>query len=108
MAFEKIRKILSRKKALPEGLWQKCPGCTKMIYKKELEERKMVCAECGHHFTLSHQERLGQMLDADSFREMWGNLESCDPLKFEGITSYREKHEQARKRTGLNEACITG
>ena len=108
MAFEKIKKLLGRKKTLPEGLWQKCRECGKMIYNKELEERKKVCTECGYHFTLTHPDRIGLMLDEGSFQEMWGDLESNDPLNFKGVTSYREKYEKARKETGLNDACITG
>lgn len=110
MAFEKIKKMLGRKKKkdLPGGLWIKCPDCSKTIFKKETEERLQVCTECAYHFPLSGGERIAQMLDPGTFSELWGNLESGDPLKFEGITSYRQKLAAAQKETGLRDACVAG
>ena len=108
MAFEKIKRILGRKKELPEGLWTKCPDCGSMIFKKEVEERSKVCTECGYHFTLPPVERINLLLDKDSFQPMWDNLESSDPLQFEGITSYKKKLAAAKKKTGARDACVTG
>src|SRR5688572_31104478 len=75
MAFEKIKKFISRKKDLPGGLWTKCESCQGMIYRKELEEKKLVCPQCGYHFTMSPTERIELMLDPQSFTRMWTNLE---------------------------------
>ena len=58
MAFEKIKKFISRKKEIPGDLWMKCPDCKGMIFKKEVEDRKKVCTECQYHFTITPQERL--------------------------------------------------
>ena len=108
MAFEKIKKFISRKKDLPGGLWTKCDSCQGMIYKKELEEKKLVCPQCAYHFTLSPTERIDLMLDPDSFTRMWTNLEPCDPLGFEGVTSYKEKLATAQKETGEKDAVWAG
>ncbi|HEU4339792.1 MAG TPA: acetyl-CoA carboxylase, carboxyltransferase subunit beta [Planctomycetota bacterium] len=108
MAFEKIKKFISRKKDLPGGLWTKCDSCKGMVYRKELEEKKLVCPQCGFHFTMSPAERIELMLDPDSFTRMWTHLEPGDPLKFEGVTSYKQKLEAAQKETGEKDAVWAG
>jgi acetyl-CoA carboxylase carboxyl transferase subunit beta len=108
MAFEKIRKFMSRKKEIPGDLWTKCPDCGGMIFKKEVEERRKVCTECGHHFTISPQERIDLLLDAGSFKEEWAGLGSVDALRFEGEVSYKRKLESAKKETAREDACVAG
>ena len=108
MAFEKIKKFISRKKDLPGGLWTKCDSCQGMVYRKELEEKKRVCPSCGFHFTMSPAERIDLMLDPDSFTRMWTGLEPVDALKFEGVTSYQKKLEAAQAETGEKDAVWAG
>ncbi|MBI2898908.1 MAG: acetyl-CoA carboxylase carboxyltransferase subunit beta [Planctomycetes bacterium] len=108
MAFEKIKRFLGRKKELPGGLWIKCPDCASTIYRKEVEERLMVCPQCYYHFTIPPEQRIAQILDAGSFLEMWTNLEPVDALHFEGVTSYRQKIAAAQKATGQRDACVAG
>lgn len=108
MAFEKIRKLISRKKPIPGDLWMKCPDCGGMPLKKEVEERKKICPACEHHFTITPLERIDQMLDPASFTEMWADLAPVDALKFEGATSYTKKLEVAQKETGQKDACVVG
>jgi acetyl-CoA carboxylase carboxyl transferase subunit beta len=108
VAFEKIKKFMSRKKQIPGDLWMKCPDCGGMIFKKEVEDRKKVCTQCEYHFTLSPQERIDLMLDPGSWNEMWSDLEPVDALKFEGEISYRKKIEAAQKETGQKDACLAG
>lgn len=108
MAFEKIKKFISRKKQIPGDLWMKCPDCKQMLFKKEVEERKKVCSECQYHFTITPAERLALMVDEGSFQELWTDLESVDVLKFEGEVSYKKKLASAQKETGQKDACVTG
>jgi acetyl-CoA carboxylase carboxyl transferase subunit beta len=109
MAFEKIKKFIrGKKKDLPGGLWTKCDSCQGMIYRKELEEKKLVCPQCAYHFTMSPAERIELMLDPDSFTRMWAGLEPTDPLHFEGVTSYRQKLAAAQAETGEKDAVWAG
>jgi acetyl-CoA carboxylase carboxyl transferase subunit beta len=108
MAFEKIKKFISRKKEIPGDLWMKCPDCKGMIFKKEVEDRKKVCTECQYHFTITPQERLDLMVDPGTFQEMWTDLSSVDALKFEGEVSYKKKLASAQKETGQKDACVVG
>jgi len=108
MAFEKIKKFISRKKEIPGDLWMKCPDCKGMIFKKEVEDRKKVCTECQYHFTITPQERLDLMVDPGTFTELWADLASVDALKFEGDVSYKKKLAAAEKETGQKDACVVG
>ena len=99
---------VAKKKDIPEGLWTKCEDCGDIIYNKALEESLKVCPKCDYHFILTAHERIGMLLDANSFEERDASLRSLDPLQFKGPRSYEEKLKEDQAATGLNEACITG
>lgn len=98
----------SRKKEIPEGLWTKCPKCSEMVFDKELDENLKVCSKCGHHFPIGAWQRIESLVEASSFKEMNGDLESVDILGFTGVASYASKLEAYQKSTGLKDAVITG
>ncbi len=97
-----------QKRGVPEGLWQRCPGCHNSIYRKEAEKRLNVCPECDFHFYVSAAERIVQVLDEGTFEEWDGDLSPADPLNFEDKRKYRDKLLDEQKRTGMNDAAITG
>lgn len=97
-----------RKRGVPEGLWQRCPGCQNSIYTKEAERRLNVCPECDYHFYVSAQERINQVLDEWTFEEWDANVHPTDPLGFEDKKPYAERLLAEQKRTGLSDAVITG
>ncbi|MSR76861.1 MAG: acetyl-CoA carboxylase carboxyltransferase subunit beta [Candidatus Omnitrophica bacterium] len=101
-------KIGIRKKSVPAGLWTKCPSCDHVMFNKILRENLSVCLKCKYHFIVSATERIHQVLDPKTFKEIDSDLKSLDPLKFEGTKSYLDKLKQDQKKTGLKEACITG
>ncbi len=96
------------KRGVPEGLWQRCPGCQATIFRKQAERALGVCPECDFHWYVSAQQRIEQVLDEGTFEEWDAQLESTDPLEFVDKMPYRERlrHEQAR--TGLREAAVVG
>lgn len=93
------------KQEVPEGLMTKCPSCRTIMYTKELKKNCLVCDSCGYHHRMSAYERIESLLDEETFVEINGNLISEDPLEF---PTYQDKLEQDRKKTGLNEAVVTG
>lgn len=105
---KKYSTIKVKRREFPEGLWTKCNVCSQLIYTKVLKENLKVCPKCNYHFTLSVRERIEQLLDSDSLKEINENLDSKDPLGFKGVKSYKEKIKQDKKITGLKEAIITG
>ena len=90
-------------------LWTVCPSCKAHIFKEEWSANLKVCPTCNHHARLNYKERLGLILDAGSFEEINGHVTTTDPLQFvDGKGSYAEKAEVAKKKTGLNEAVVSG
>jgi acetyl-CoA carboxylase carboxyl transferase subunit beta len=96
------------KRGVPEGLWQQCPGCQAMIYKKEAQRLLNCCPECDFHLYVPAQTRIQQVLDEGTFEEWFAELVPADPLGFSDKKSYPERVRAEQKRTGLREAAIVG
>ncbi|MFH1709748.1 MAG: acetyl-CoA carboxylase, carboxyltransferase subunit beta [bacterium] len=105
---EKELETRSEKLDIPGNLWVKCFGCKQTIYSKDLENNLKVCPKCGHHFKLTSTERLKISADEGSFNEYDALVISKDFLKFTDTMPYGKRLEEAKKKTGLNEAIITG
>lgn len=82
-----------------------CEKCEKKISLDEYEKLHKVCPACGYHKRLTAFERLGYIIDEDSFIKKYDNLETVNPLELDG---YLERIEKLRKTTGLDEAVLTG
>jgi acetyl-CoA carboxylase carboxyl transferase subunit beta len=93
------------KQDVPEGIMTKCPECKKIMYTKELQKNLKVCLHCGYHHGMSSTERVNCFIDEGTFEEINADLVSVNPL---GFPDYLEKVEKDRKKTGLNEAVLTG
>ena len=89
-------------------LWTQCPGCSEMVYNKQLEQSQRVCPKCGHHFRLRVDARLGNLLDSDSFEERDAGLESLDPLGFVDLKAYPDRVAEQKKKTGIRDAAVWG
>ncbi len=96
------------RRPIPEGLWQRCPGCQQTIFRKDAEKRLSVCPECDHHFYVSAKNRIQQVLDEGTFEEWDSNLKPTDPLGFEDKKKYIDRLGEEQKRTGLSDAAVTG
>lgn len=90
---------------VPEGIMTKCPKCKKIMYTKEIKENLNVCFHCDHHLALSAYERIEALVDKGSFIEFDADMKSNDPLKF---PNYIDKLNSDTKKSGLNEAVVTG
>jgi acetyl-CoA carboxylase carboxyl transferase subunit beta len=90
-----------------EGLFVKCPGCDHTFYKKDFEENKRVCPDCGHHLRVGGRERLAILLDDEEWQELDAGLVSSDPLHFEDTKKYSDRLADLRKRTGLDDAVVS-
>ncbi len=102
-------KAQSRKKRdMPHGLFQKCPGCSEVVHEIELVENLRVCPRCDYHFALSAQERIDNLLDPQSFVEMDADLKSIDTLRFQGMATYKDRLKSYQASTGLLDAVISG
>lgn len=97
-----------QKKRVPDGLWSKCLKCSNLIFNKILDENLGVCPKCGYHFVLNCHQRLKILTDKGSFIEYDKEVSADDPLNFFGPKSYINKLAQAKEKTKLKEAVITG
>ncbi len=102
----KIRTEGRQKKSIPEGLWAKCPACSAVLYRAEVERNLEVCPKCTHHMRVSGRKRLNGFLDIDSREEIGGDLIAVDELKFRDSRKYRDRLTQAKKETGEKDALI--
>jgi len=109
--FKKTRKPIASQTAekpsrVPEGLWVKCPGCSQLIYNKDLEASLNVCPKCAHHFRLGAAERLAALFDNGRYDEHFANLTTTDPLQFADTKPYRDRLRKMRETTGLKDSVI--
>jgi acetyl-CoA carboxylase carboxyl transferase subunit beta len=104
-----VMKAQSRKKRdIPQGLFQKCPGCSEVVHEIELVQNQRVCPRCDFHFAQSAKERIENLLDPESFVEMDAELKSIDTLRFQGMASYKDRLKTYQESTGLVDAVISG
>ena len=96
------------KRGVPEGLWQRCPGCHAAIFRKEAEKRLNTCPECEYHWYVSAKGRIAQVLDEGTFEPWDDHLRPTDPLDFFDKKAYKERLVAEQSRTGLYDAAITG
>lgn len=109
----KIRTLLGRRE-VPDNLWQQCPACEQMLFKKDLDRVAKVCTHCGHHMRVTAVERLACTFDppdeALDGQPGYTRVElpkaPVDPLKFRDSKRYVDRLKEARDKTGLDDACV--
>ena len=89
-----------------EGLWVKCDGCRKLIWKADLDANLQVCPYCGKHFKLSARDRLDLLLEP-GYEVVDTGLRSTDPLEFADLKPYKKRLADAQTKTGLDDAVIS-
>jgi len=94
------------KKAVPEGLWTKCPSCAAVLYRAEMERNADVCPKCSYHNRIGARRRLDLFLDPEGREEIAADLESGDPLKFKDSKKYKDRLSAAQKSSGEKDALI--
>jgi acetyl-CoA carboxylase carboxyl transferase subunit beta len=108
--FKKTRKPIAstaeKSSRVPEGLWIKCPGCTQIIYNKDLDKNQQVCPKCAHHFRISAADRLRSLFDNGQWTEHFPGLTSNDPLTFTDTKPYRDRLRSTIAKTGMKDALV--
>jgi acetyl-CoA carboxylase carboxyl transferase subunit beta len=106
--FKKERKPRTSERVrleIPADAWEKCDECGHIDIKERFIRALNVCPNCGHHRRISAQEYIDLLVDEGSWHELFANLKSTDPLKFE---HYAERLQAAQKKAGPLEAIRTG
>ena len=95
-----------QKKAVPEGLWSKCPSCQATLYFTDLENNQHVCPKCNHHNRISARVRLDLFFDPEGRAEIGSEVVPVDTLKFRDSKKYADRLEDAEKSTGETDALV--
>ena len=114
--FEKRKEAQIQRRALEArveieanpDLWTKCVHCDAQLLKKDIEDNQMVCPVCDYHFRVNARTRIKQLFDEGSFEEMFADIKPTDPLEFFDTESYKDRLAAAQKKTGLDDAVVTG
>jgi len=101
---EGITTSTDQKKESPDGMWVKCPNCSKILHASEQSENAYVCHYCNHHLRIGSKEYFEILFDEGKYQELFANLVSGDPLKFEDSKKYSDRLVDTIKKTGLKDA----
>jgi acetyl-CoA carboxylase carboxyl transferase subunit beta len=102
----KIRGLMGSKKEVPDNLWDKCPGCAAMLFRRELEDNLNVCRHCGYHLKLDPLRRLELLFDGGRYQTVDLPRVPADPLKFRDQKRYIDRLKDARHKTGRKDAIV--
>jgi acetyl-CoA carboxylase carboxyl transferase subunit beta len=100
----KIR--LVTKKAVPDNLWTKCPGCEQMLFYRELEANLHVCRNCGYHLRISAEQRLKIMFGDGDFTRIELPKTIADPLKFRDRRRYADRLREGQAALGAGSDAV--
>jgi acetyl-CoA carboxylase carboxyl transferase subunit beta len=97
-----------QEREIADGLWSKCPACGVLTYTKDLRANQMVCPECDHHIRIFSDQRVQQLIDANTWKPLDENVAPVDPLKFRDRKAYGDRLRETQEKTGLTDAVQTG
>jgi acetyl-CoA carboxylase carboxyl transferase subunit beta len=111
--FANIRKTepaiqTRQEREIADGLWTKCQKCGTVSYTKDLKANQLVCGECGHHSMVDSDERICQLIDANTWNSLAEEIHPLDSLGFKDRKPYRDRIAEYQKKTGLTDAVKTG
>jgi acetyl-CoA carboxylase carboxyl transferase subunit beta len=98
----------AEKKTIGRGVFRRCDECAATLRAEEFTENLEVCPQCGHHYNLSAESWVELLSDPGSFEELDIGLLSGDPLLFNDAKPYPERVAATRKKTGVNDALMSG
>lgn len=101
-------KAADEKDRIPKDFWHKCLRCGAVTVKKDFVANLSVCPGCGKHERIKARERIAQLVDPGTFREMHKGVMAADPLKFEAKQKYADYAKAQRAKSGENEAVVVG
>jgi acetyl-CoA carboxylase carboxyl transferase subunit beta len=105
LVLPKIRAAVGRK-AVPDNLWHKCPGCEQMLFYRELEANLHVCRNCGYHLRIGAALRLKIMFDDGVFTQIQLPKTTIDPLKFRDSRRYTDRLKDGQAVSGAGNDAV--
>jgi acetyl-CoA carboxylase carboxyl transferase subunit beta len=106
--FKKERKPRTSQRErleIPADAWEKCDACGHVDIREKFEKALNVCPECGKHRRIGAEDYIDLLTDQGTWRELYKELRSADPLEFE---NYAERLNIARQKAGDTDAVYAG
>lgn len=103
----KINSMLGRRE-MPENLWIKDPESGEMVFHKDLEDNLWVIPSSGHHMKISARERLKSFFDDGEYAVLENPKVVIDPLKFRDERRYTDRLRDAKAKTSMEDAVLSG
>ncbi|HEY9607781.1 acetyl-CoA carboxylase, carboxyltransferase subunit beta [Allocoleopsis sp.] len=97
-----------QEREIADGLWTKCPACGVLAYTKDLQANQLVCLECKHHMRVYSDERIQQLIDANTWMPLDEHLRPTDPLKFRDRKQYSDRLRETQDKIHVVDAVQTG
>ena len=92
-----------------KALWSVCPRCKSYVPKGEWKANNSICPRCNYHGRLSARERVAQLSDEGTFKELFRDVSYSDHLSFHDATgAYRDKVEATIAKSGETESILVG
>jgi acetyl-CoA carboxylase carboxyl transferase subunit beta len=103
-----IRAILGGKRELPENMWVKDPETGQMVFYRDLEANQFVIPGSNYHMRMPPEARLKSLFDAGEYERIALPQVPVDPLRFRDERRYTDRLKEAKQKTGLDDAVVTG
>ena len=86
----------------------RCFECGADLMRDERYREVGVCGSCGTRMAIPASQWIELLFDRDSFDEEFAGLTTPDPLHFSDSRPYPERIEEAREKSGGDEAVVIG
>lgn len=83
----------------------KCEKCKEEIEESALAAADFVCPLCGKYNRMPARVRIEKITDPGSFREMWEDTTTSDPI---GFPDYAAKYATSAEKSGESEGVLCG
>lgn len=88
---------------VPDGMYEKCPGCGATLPLQALQDNLWVCPHCDHHYRMHAADRIAAIFD--TFNVFNHIIKTKDPLNFPG---YQQKIDSLSESMGVYDAVVCG
>ena len=106
-----ISKVFPKKKKsldIGENAWMKCSQCQTMLYSSDLVKDQYVCPNCDEHLKIHPEIRFKALFDGGVFEEIKYPSGFSDPLNFKALKTYKERFNEAKTKTGMDDCFLIG
>jgi len=87
------------------GQWLKCPACSQVSHRRELDNNLWICPKCDHHLRFGSRRYFDLLFDNSTYTPHDADLISRDPLTFTDRKAYADRLRVAAQKTGMNDAA---